>query len=91
MAWLEDAIKENRIPTTEEMDEVDPNDPNKDTVMIMCYNSHWNRWPNYKPWNKERKTCTEPGCDQRLFDSSTICSLRTWDPKRKTKSRVRKT
>lgn len=85
MAWLEDAIRENRVPTTYEMDEVDPNDPDKDTVMIQCHNGHWNRWTNYEPMKHPRVECQQEGCEIRLYDSRSICSLRTWNPNRKRK------
>lgn len=83
MAWLKDAIAENRVPTTQEMDEVDPNDPDAYTVMIQCYEGHWNRWPNYESGQDKRVNCQAEGCTSRLYQSNTICSLRSWDPKRK--------
>lgn len=80
MAWLREAIKEGRAPTTDEMDERDRSDPNHDTVMVMCNNGHWCRWNKHEPGEKTRRECGE--CVTTAFDTRTMCSLRTFDPKR---------
>jgi hypothetical protein len=85
MAYLDKAIAENRVPTAAEMDEVDLTDPDHDTVMIMCYEGHWNKWLHHEAGKHPRVECQTEGCDSRLYQSRTIVSLRSWNPARKPK------
>ncbi len=60
-------------------------------VMILCWDcNHWNKWTptsNEKGYSyfldKIHRKCEN--CGSGKFDWHSICSIETWDPKRKRK------
>lgn len=86
MAWLEDAIRENRVPTTNEMDEFDPDAPHAYDVYKQCGEcGEWSIYDTRVVYSQEeRQRC--PLCNSSMLVTSSIISYRTFNAERAKKA-----
>lgn len=80
---------EGRVPTTDEMDEFDPQAPNAYDVMIQC--GKCGEWFMFDKRNNERDRACQ-NCGSKQFVINSIISYRTFDLTRakKATARIRK-
>lgn len=80
--------KDPNIPTTAEMDGLLTQEDmrNRFYVMLQCTGcSKWTKQDQRKP----QKPCSNPDCGKQAFDSTSLKSLRTYDPLKDNKRKIK--
>lgn len=82
--------KDPNVPTTAEMDGLLTQQDMRDRFFVMLQCTACLKWTK-QDQRQKTKPCSNPECGRMAFDSTSIKSLRTYDPERDNKRKIKAT